>query len=203
MNLSPVKKSMIASMCIALCVVLTQAFHVIKLGDMFYGPINMPVLLCSLLCGWKCGVLCALAGLTLSTAVSGVPSLVWLPVLMAECLISALVCGLFTGKIREPTGSGNLSVTLLVSMLSGRVVGALLSALLFARDGLSPIFWIGGYLAAAMPGMIVLLVLLPFVMDAVRAAGLLPSGEEMKVDIAENESKAASAEENLTFCEES
>lgn len=203
MNLSPVKKSMIASMCVALCIALPQAFHVIQLGDMFYGTVHMPVLLCGLLCGWKCGLFCALAGLTVSTAVSGVPSLVWLPVLMVECAVSTLICGLASEKLNRTGGFGNASLILLTAMLSGRAVGALLSTLLLAPQGHAPLFWACGYLASAMPGMIVLLVLLPCVLEAVRAAGFLPSGEKPMEENAENEAKPDSDGENLPSCGES
>ena len=50
-----VKKAIITAICIALCVVLPQAFHAIPNAGSIYLPMHIPVLLCGLVCGWPSG----------------------------------------------------------------------------------------------------------------------------------------------------
>ena len=49
MKLSTVKKSILTAVCIALCVVLPQAFHAIPNAGAVYLPMHIPVLLCGLI----------------------------------------------------------------------------------------------------------------------------------------------------------
>ncbi len=66
-EMSVVKKSIITAVCLALCVVLPQAFHAVPNAGSVYLPMHLPILLCGLICGWPFGLLCGLAGPALST----------------------------------------------------------------------------------------------------------------------------------------
>ncbi len=57
-KMSIVKKSIITAVCIALCVVLPQAFHAIPNAGSIYCPMHIPVLLCGIVCGWQYGLFC-------------------------------------------------------------------------------------------------------------------------------------------------
>ena len=70
-EMSVVKKSIITAVCLALCVVLPQAFHAVPNAGSVYLPMHIPVLLCGLICGWQYGLLCGLAGPALSTLFTG------------------------------------------------------------------------------------------------------------------------------------
>ncbi len=74
-----VKKAIITAICIALCVVLPQAFHAIPNAGSIYLPMHIPVLLCGLVCGWPYGLLCGLAGPLLSSLFTGMPAAAYLP----------------------------------------------------------------------------------------------------------------------------
>mgnify|MGYP007107799624 FL=1 len=56
-KMSVVKKSIITAVCIALCVVLPQAFHAIPNAGSIYCPMHIPVLLCGIACGWQYGLI--------------------------------------------------------------------------------------------------------------------------------------------------
>lgn len=45
-EMSVVKKSIITAVCLALCVVLPQAFHAVPNAGSVYLPMHIPVLLC-------------------------------------------------------------------------------------------------------------------------------------------------------------
>lgn len=53
-KITAVKKSIITAVCIALSVVLPQAFHAIPNAGAVYSPMHIPVLLCGLICGGPC-----------------------------------------------------------------------------------------------------------------------------------------------------
>lgn len=84
-KMSPVKKSIITAVCIALCVVLPQAFHAIPNAGSIYCPMHIPVLLCGFICGWQYGLLCGIAGPLVSALITGMPPLRSCP----ECWSSA------------------------------------------------------------------------------------------------------------------
>lgn len=94
-QMSQVKRAMITAVCIALCVVLPMAFHSIQNAGAIFCPMHIPVLLCGLLVGWPYGLLCGLAGPLLSSLLTGMPAMGYLPCMMVELGAYGLLCGLF------------------------------------------------------------------------------------------------------------
>ena len=47
-----IKKMTLASVCVALCVVLPIAFHSIPDAGSVFLPMHIPVLICGMICGW-------------------------------------------------------------------------------------------------------------------------------------------------------
>ena len=173
MNQSPLKKSMMACMCAALCIVLPQALRVIPGTDGVYGLIRMPVLLCTFACGMGSGFVCALLGLLLSLVVAGLPTAVMLPVILVECFAASLVLALMKKLLSFRKVSADVSLCFAVVIPAGRLVGGCISALLFAGESLVPYFWTGGYFLISLPGMLIEMVLLPIVVNALIRAGLI------------------------------
>ena len=99
-KMSTVKKAIITAICIALCVVLPQAFHAIPRAGMIYLPMHIPVLLCGLICGWPFGLLCGLAGPALSSVITGMPPAATLPSMMIECAIYGCIAGLLMAIVK-------------------------------------------------------------------------------------------------------
>lgn len=168
------KKTMLVSVCMALCVVLPGMLSVIPGAERAYGTLHMPVLLCALACGWKWGLFTALGGVTVSAVISGVPTVAALPSLLAECAVSAVAAGLFARRLREKADTSTAAGAVLVSMLLGRAAGGAVSALMFAPTGTAFLLWLGAYMLAAMPGGIIQLVLLPVIFRALLESGLVP-----------------------------
>ena len=95
-----VKKLTLASVCIALCVVLPIAFHSIPDGGSIFLPMHIPVLICGMLCGWPYGLVCGLMGPLLSSAITGMPPAAMLPAMMVECGTYGMVSGLMLKVVR-------------------------------------------------------------------------------------------------------
>ena len=173
MKLSIVKKSILTAVCIALCVVLPQAFHAIPNAGSIYLPMHIPVLLCGLLCGWPYGLLCGLAGPALSHLFTGMPLVSMLPGMLVECVVYGLVAGLMM-CIKTKKIYLDLYFSLIVAMLAGRVVSGIAKALIFSAGEYSMSVWVTGSFVTSLPGIIIQLVLLPTIVFALMKARLIP-----------------------------
>ena len=173
-KMSAVKKSIITAVCIALCVVLPQAFHAVPNAGAIYLPMHIPVLLCGLICGWSYGLLCGLAGPALSALLTGMPPAAVLPGMMVECGVYGLAAGLLMQLVRTKRLYADLYISLVAAMLLGRVVSGAAKALIFSAGSYSMASWVAGSFVTALPGIIIQLALLPSIVYALMRARLIP-----------------------------
>lgn len=173
-KLSYVKKSIITAACIALCVVLPMAFHAIPNGGSILSPMHIPALLCGLLCGWPFGLLCGLAGPALSSLLTQMPSLAYLPSMMVELGAFGLAAGVMMKIVRTGRLCADLYISLGVAMLAGRVLAGLSRALIFAAGNYSVAAWVTSYFITAWPGIVLHLILIPAIVYALEKARLIP-----------------------------
>ena len=89
-KMSILKRALICAVCIALCVVLPMAFHSIPDAGSILSPMHIPALLCGLVCGPWFGLLCGLAGPLLSSQLTGMPMMAYLPPMMVELAVYGL-----------------------------------------------------------------------------------------------------------------
>ncbi|MFA7118480.1 MAG: ECF transporter S component, partial [Sphaerochaetaceae bacterium] len=89
-TMSNVKRSLVAAVCIALGVVLPMAFHSVKNAGSIFCPMHIPVLLCGLVDGWAFGLLCGLVTPLLSSLLTGMPPMAYLPAMMIELAVYGL-----------------------------------------------------------------------------------------------------------------
>lgn len=173
-KISSVKRSIITAACIGLCVVLPMAFHAIPNGGILFSPMHIPVLLCGLICGWSFGLLCGLAGPLLSTLITGMPPLAYLPSMMVELAAYGLVCGLMFNLVRTKKLYADLYLSLVVALLAGRIVAGIARALIFSPGSYSLAAWTTSYFVGTWPGIVVQLVLIPALVSALMKAKLIP-----------------------------
>lgn len=173
-KMSAVKKSIITAVCIALCVVLPQAFHAVPNAGAIYLPMHIPVLLCGLICGWSYGLLCGLAGPALSALLTGMPPAAVLPGMLVECGVYGLVTGLLMQLVRTKHPYADLYISLAAAMLLGRVVSGIAKALIFSAGSYSMASWVAGSFVTALPGIVIQLALLPSIVYALMRARLIP-----------------------------
>lgn len=168
-----VKKMTLASVCVALCVVLPIAFHSIPDAGTVFLPMHIPVLICGMICGWPYGLLCGLMGPLLSSFITGMPPVAILPAMMVECGTYGLVSGLMLKYLRSGKVYLDLYGALIVAMLAGRVVSGIAKALIFS-PGLAMSAWVTASFITALPGIAIQLVFLPGVVYTLMKARVIP-----------------------------
>lgn len=173
-KMSYVKKSIITAACIALCVALPMAFHAIPNAGSILSPMHIPVLLCGLICGWPFGLLCGIAGPFLSSILTQMPMMTYLPSMMVELAVYGFVAGLMMKLIHTGNLYVDLYISLIVSMLVGRVAAGAARALIFVAGEYSVAVWAGSYFVIAWPGIVIQLVLIPAIVVALEKAKLIP-----------------------------
>ena len=174
MKLSPIKRLTLSALCIALCVVLPMAFHVIPNAGSVMLPMHIPVLLCGLVCGWQYGLLCGLLGPLVSSVLTGMPPTAILPGMMVECGMYGCVGGLMMERIRTGSLYADLYISLPTAMLAGRILSGIAKALILA-PGTSFTAWATASFVTALPGISIQLILIPSLIVALTRAGLIPS----------------------------
>lgn len=175
MKLSTRKKSILTAVCIALCVVLPQAFHAIPNAGAVYLPMHIPVLLCGLICGWQYGLLCGLAGPLLSSLLTQMPPMAILPAMMLEVAIYGAVCGIMMRLVHTKHVYGDLYLSLISAMLIGRILGGVAKALIFAPGSMTMAAWATSYFVTSLPGIVIQLALIPSIVFALEKAHLIPA----------------------------
>lgn len=162
-----VKRLCLAAMFLAIGLVLPFFTGQIKeIGDSLL-PMHLPVMLCGLMCGWGYGATVGLALPFLRSVSFGMPPLYPNAVWMAlELATYGLVIGLLYFR-RKRFSRAYLFLCLAISMLSGRIVWGVAKAVLLGVAG-KPFgleaFLVGGF-ADAVPGIIVQLILIPFIIE--------------------------------------
>jgi cation transport ATPase len=174
-SMSYVKKSIITAVCIALCVVLPMAFHAIQNAGSIFCPMHIPVLLCGLICGWPFGLLCGFAGPVLSSLLTGMPPITYLPSMMVELAAYGFVTGLMMRLIHTKNIYFDLYASLLTAMLAGRLLAGVTKALIFAAGEYSMAVWVTGYFVTSFPGIVIQIVLIPTLISALMRARLIPN----------------------------
>ena len=173
MNLSSIKRLTLTALCIALCVVVPMAFHVIPNAGAVMLPMHIPVLLCGLVCGWQYGLLCGIMGPLVSSVLTGMPPAAMLPGMMVECGMYGCVGGLMMDRVRTGRLYADLYISLPVAMLMGRVISGIVKALILT-PGLSFTAWATASFVTALPGISIQLILLPTLIVALTRASLIP-----------------------------
>ena len=172
-SLSPVRRTVLAALCIALCVVLPIAFHSIPNAGSVILPMHIPVLLCGMICGWPYGFICGLLGPLVSSVLTGMPPMAYLPSMMVECATYGAATGLLLKFVRTRNLTADLYISLIGAMLLGRVVSGVAKALIFS-PGMAMGVWITSSFVTALPGIIIQLVLIPQIIRILMKAKYLP-----------------------------
>lgn len=172
-TMHPLYKSVSTAVCIALCVVLPFAFHMIPEGGTLFSPMHLPVLLCGVVCGPLYGFLCGICGTLVSSILTGMPGMGYLPTMMVELAIYGLVAGLMIKLMHTGKQITDLYISLLTAMISGRIITGILRALIFTPGAYSLQMWATGYFVSCFPAIIMQLILIPILYVALQRAGLV------------------------------
>ena len=169
MNFSKTKKLVLSAMFLALSILLPLFVgHLIPMGWILL-PMHIPVLLCGFICGGPWGLLVGAVTPLLSSVITGMPALYPSAAAMAfELAAYGLLAGLFYNLF--PKKIGFIFVSLILSMIGGRIVWSLVSLALYGIAG-TAFTWgdiISGSIVIVFPGIIIQLVLIPAIMIALQ-----------------------------------
>lgn len=166
-------KLTVTALCLALCVVLPLAFHIIPEGGSLFSPMHIPVFICGLACGSVWGLVCGILGPVLSSVISGMPNAAYLPPMMVELAAYGLITGVMMRFVRTGRLYADLYISLGTAMVLGRVLAGLARGLIFARGAFTVGMWAASYFAGSVPGIIAHLIIVPILCSALMKARLI------------------------------
>ena len=136
-------------------------------------PMHLPVLLCGFIVGWPYGLAVGFITPILRSALFTMPPMFPTATAMAfELAAYGCIAGLVYKAL--PKSKKNIYVSLILSMIGGRIVWGIVSYILYSFVG-NPFSWkffIGGAFINAIPGIIVQLILIPIIVSAVEKSGI-------------------------------
>lgn len=137
-------------------------------------PMHIPIILCGLICGWEYGLIVGATVPILRSLLLGMPPLFPIATSMAfELAVYGMVAGFLYHKM--PKNNKNLYISLIVAMISGRIVWGFVNMTLLGIAG-SP-FTVNMFIMSAVvnsiPGIILQLILIPAIMIGLQKSKVL------------------------------
>lgn len=172
-NSLQVRRLTYAGLCLALALVLPFLTGQIPQVGSALCPMHIPVLLCGFLCGWPWGLAVGFIAPLLRSVIFGMPPMIPTALAMAfELATYGAVAGFLYRKL--PKTMPGIYTTLLIAMISGRVVWGVARLILAGVQGNGFTFamFLSGAITTAIPGIIVQLILIPVIVKAMEDAGL-------------------------------
>lgn len=151
---------------LAVGILLPLAFHAIPNGGTVFAPMHMPVFLTGFLCGPTYGAIVGLVCPLMSCLFTGMPAVPYLPNMMAELLVYGTASGLFFRIIKTGKIIPDALISLICSMILGRIVGGCVAYLLFLGGTRSDYSWaifFTGYFVTCWPAIVIQVLLIPTV----------------------------------------
>ena len=172
-NSLQVRRMTFAAICIALAMVLPFLTGQIPQIGSALSPMHIPALLCGFMCGWPWGLAVGFISPLLRSVLFGMPAIFPNAVAMAfELAVYGCVSGFLYRRF--PKTLPGIYACLLISMVAGRIVWGIARLVLAGISGNTFTFamFISGAITAAVPGIIVQLVLIPAIVYALEKAGM-------------------------------
>lgn len=162
------KNLTIASMFLAIGIILPQAFHSIPNAGNILLPMHIPVLICGFICGPIYGLLVGLITPIVSHLIFAMP-----PVhMLSQMIIELGIYGLFTGLLNRKLNCANKLFqnyyVLIISMLIGRITYGLFNALIFQTNSYTLSMWLTSSFITGLPGMIIQLLIIPPIIASIK-----------------------------------
>lgn len=174
MNKFSTKNIALSGLFIALGIVLPfLTGQIPNIGRMLL-PMHIPVLLCGFVCGWPFGLIVGFVTPLLRSVMFGMPPLFPTAVAMSfELIAYGLTAGLFYKYSKKNTLS--TYITLLLSMICGRIVWGIVSLVLYGLSGTAftwQMFAAGAFINA-IPGIILQIVIIPPIIIALKRGNII------------------------------
>ena len=151
-----------SALCLALAYVLPfLTGQIPEVGAMLL-PMHIPVLICGFICGWTWGLGVGFIAPLFRSLTLGRPPLFPSAFCMAfELAAYGAVCGVMYKLL--PKKKKYIYVSLLISMIVGRIIWGIVMAICVSADGGAFTFgaFLAGAITDAIPGIIIQIVLIP------------------------------------------
>lgn len=180
MSNNKVKNLTLAAMFVAIGYVLPFFTGQIReIGNMLL-PMHIPVLLAGLICGWKYGMVVGFILPLLRSFTLGMPVMYPMAIAMAfELSAYGFVSGFLYHRSKWKCLKA-LYKSLIIAMISGRIVWGIAQVILLGIDGVGFTFYafVAGAFLNAVPGIIIQLILIPAIMLALGKAKFVSFGRK-------------------------
>ncbi len=137
-------------------------------------PMHIPVLICGFVLGWPYGLIVGFITPILRSALFTMPPMYPSAIAMAfELAAYGCIAGIFYKLL--PKKNINIYITLIISMLCGRIVWGIVSLVLYGLQGNAftmEIFMSGAFINA-IPGIILQIILIPPLIYALKKGSLI------------------------------
>jgi niacin transporter len=163
----------LAALCLALGVVLPIAFHSVANAGSIFLPMHIPVLLCGIICGWPYGLACGVLAPILSSLITGMPPMAYVPSMVCELAVYGLATGLIKQFVKTGKPVLDIYIALISAMLLGRITFGVLNALIFRAGEYSLAVWTTAAFVTALPGIIIQLIVIPILVLALQKAKIV------------------------------
>lgn len=157
---SQIRNMVLASLFIAIGILLPVVFHLFALGKNFL-PMHIPVILGGMVLGWRLGLIIGLVTPLASSLLTGMPPL--MPPVAVSMTFELAVIGSLAGVFKSLCGRNNIAA-LLLTLLAGRLAWGVAGYFLLpflGFKGVSVIYPLTAGLISGLPGITVQLVLIP------------------------------------------
>ncbi len=174
-----VKKIVITALCMALCYILPFVTGQIPQINSIFSPMHIPVLLCGIICGpgyaFAAGAFSPILRSMILTMPPMFPTAISMAFeLAAYGFFSGICCKILKNKT-EMKDLPSICLSLVISMISGRIVWGIVTAILMGIQGNTYTF--GAFFTTAFiqgfPGMICHLIIVPLLVVALKKAKII------------------------------
>lgn len=163
-----------SGVCLGLCFLLPYLTGQIPTIGQALSPMHIPVFICGFTCGWPYGMLIGFIAPILRSLFFTMPPMYPVAIAMAFELAAY---GAFSGLLYRilPKKKGYIYLTLISSMIIGRIVWGLVRAIMAGLGGseFTMGLFISGAFVSAIPGIICHIILVPLVIMALERAGII------------------------------
>ena len=169
-KMTTAKNITLTAIFISIGVVLPMVFHAFPDGGRVFLPMHIPVLLAGLIVNPIFGLIAGVLTPLISSLLTGMPPVMMLPAMVCELAAYGLVAALCMKYLKVKNYTGKLYLSLVIAMIAGRIVSGLVNAFIFNLGHYTMQMWLAGSFVTAVPGIILILVIVPILVMALKRA---------------------------------
>lgn len=174
------RKLCFSAMMLAVGILLPMVFHAIPNAGSVFAPMHLPVFVAGFIAGPFYGALVGMMCPLFSSVFTGMPALPVLPNMMTEMLIYGGVSGVLFRVIKTKSFVLDVYLSLILSMLLGRIAGGIVVYLLFVTGTRATYSWAAfftGYFVTCLPAIAIQLAVVPATVLVAKKARFIGDGD--------------------------